>query len=340
MSALFQQNSVSMPHIRNLERSLEVRRDPLLATTSLQYGEGIEDHMFYEGNPAGEVAMMLAESLTDLEGNWLYTALLQASLQGPEPAWSRDGWSFVPLNLSELTQNLSASGTANLQEAQAAQLFRTANLTVQTPAVRGRAECSVVDDLQPDMWLATEGGMKNSTFFENSTSFDRVYYPQIMFNFDNSSSQITPMAATPECCYNQSDPNVSTQSLDMVTTLGYWTENRDSDNITTKDFTAKWIRGKAGFREVGDYAQNPRLVFKEPPAIRVLQCIPVFETADAKVTVEPSTGTVQEFEILGDPTLDAVAWSDNFLLRRSNESAYKFHNTSEIRRFYLNITTR
>lgn len=340
MSALFQQNSVSMPHIRNLERSLEVRRDPLLATTSLQYGEGIEDHMFYEGNPAGEVAMMLAESLTDLEGNWLYTALLQASLQGPEPAWSRDGWSFVPLNLSELTQNLSASGTANLQEAQAAQLFRTANLTVQTPAVRGRAECSVVDDLQPDMWLATEGGMKNSTFFENSTSFDRVYYPQIMFNFDNSSSQITPMAATPECCYNQSDPNVSTQSLDMVTTLGYWTENRDSDNITTKDFTAKWIRGKTGFREVGDYAQNPRMVFKEPPAIRVLKCIPVFETADAKVTVEPSTGAVQEFEILGDPTLDAVAWSDNFLLRRSNESTYKFHNTTEIRRFYLNITTR
>ena len=296
--------------------------------------------MFYEGNPAGEVAMMLAESLIDLEGNWLYTALLQASLQGPEPAWSRDGWSFVPLNASNLTQDLSANGTAKLREDQAAKLLRTENLTVKTSAIRGRVECSVIEDVQPDMWLATEGGKKNSTSFENSTSFDRVYYPQITFKFDNSSSQITPMAAAPECCYNRSDPSISAQSLDMITTLGYWTENRDSDNITTKDFTAKWIRGKAGFREVGDFAQNPRMVFKEPPALQVLHCIPVFETADAEVTVEPSTGAVQEFDILEDPTPDAVAWSDNFLLRRSNESTYQFHNATETRRFYLNITTR
>ncbi|KAJ4333904.1 hypothetical protein N0V87_007274 [Didymella glomerata] len=131
----------------------------------------------------------------------------------------------------------------------------------------------------------------------------------------------------------------SVKSLSMVTTLGYWTENRDSINVTTRDFTAKWVRGKAGFREVGDFAQNPRMVFREPPAIQVLNCVPVFETADAEVTVEPSTGAVQEFDILGDPAPDAVAWSDNFQLRRSNESTYQFHNSTETRRFYHNITT-
>lgn len=334
MSALFQQNSVSMPQTRNLERSLEVRRDPLLATTSLQYSEGIEDYMFYEGNPAGEVAMMLAESLIDLEGNWMYTALLQASLQGPEPPWSSDGWSFAPLNLSKLTRDLSISRTANPRENGATKGLHTANLTVKTSAVRGRVDCSFIEDLKPDMWLATEGGTRNST------SPDRLYYPQITLKFENATSQVTPMAATPECCYNRSDASISTESLNMVTTLGYWTENRDSINVTTRDFTAKWVRGKAGFREVGDFAQNPRMVFREPPAIQVLNCVPVFETADAEVTVEPSTGAVQEFDILGDPAPDAVAWSDNFQLRRSNESTYQFHNSTETRRFYHNITTR
>lgn len=334
MSALFQQNSVSMPHIRSLERSLEVRRDPLVATTSLQYGEGIEDYMFYDGNPAAEVATMMAESLIDLKDNWLYTALLQAALQGPEPPWSSDGWSFAPLDLSGLTRDLSTSRTADLLGNDAAKLIQTANLTVKTSAVRGRVQCSVIDDFLPAMWLATEGGWRNLT------ASDRLYYPQITLEFENATSQITPMAATPECCYNQSDPSVSTQSLNMITTLGYWTENRDSINVTTKDFTAKWVRGKAGFREVGNLAQNPRMVFKEPPAIQVLNCIPTFETADAEVTVDLSTGTVQKFDILGDPAPDAVAWSDNFQLRRSNESSYQFHNSTELRRFYHNITTR
>lgn len=334
ISALFQQSSISMPQARNLERSLEIRRDPLTATTYLNYGKGVEDYMFYENNPAGEVAMMLAESLIDLKGNWLYTALLQTSLQGPEPPWSSDGWSFVPLNLSTITQDLSSSVTARHREKQAASLLRTTNLTVRTSALRGRVDCSVIEDLQPEMWLATEDEMKNST------SLDRVYYPKISFNFDNASSQITPMAATPECCYNRSDPSVSTQSLDMVTTLGYWTENRDSINVTTKYFTVKLIRGRAGFREVGDFAQNPRMVFREPPAVQALNCVPIFETAAAEVTIEPSTGAVQDFDILSDPRPDAVAWSDSFQLRRSNESTYHFHNSTETRRFYHNITMR
>ncbi|KAF3037636.1 hypothetical protein E8E12_004832 [Didymella heteroderae] len=333
MSALFQQNSFSMPQARILERNLEIRRDPLIATTFLEYGEGIEDRMFYKGNPAGEVSMMLAETLIDLESNWLYTALLQASLQGPEPPWSSDGWNFAPLDLSEVTQDLSVIRMANNQGNETAKFLNTANLTARTSAVRGRVECSVIEDLQPDMWLTTEGGTKNST------SSDRVYYPQIAFSFENATSQITPMAATPECCYNQTDPSISTQSLDMVTTLAYWTEKRDSINVTTRDFTAKWIRGTAGFRDVGGFAQNPRMVFREPPAIQALNCVPYFETADAEVTVEPSTGAVQGFSILGNPTPDAVAWSDNFQLRRSNESNYRFHNSTETRRFYHNITT-
>lgn len=334
MSALFQQNSVSMPQTHTFDPSLEIRRDPLVAETYLTTSSGVEDSNYYQNNVAEQTGIMLAGALGGLEGNWMYTALLQTSLQGPEPAWSRGGWSFVPIDLSNLTWKATEGMEAGPDYPVIEVSPQTANLTVQTAALRGRIECNIIKGFEPGMWLATSNGTKNST------SFDHVYYPQISMEFSNSTTYITPMEATPECCFNNTSSGNTSQSLDMDVTLGYWTENRDSNKATIRNFTTKWIHGKAGFKDVGSVPiYEPRMAFAQPPAIQVLNCVPHFETANAEVTVEPRTGNVQDFAILGDPTEDTVAWSDNIQLRRSNET-YIFHNSTEERRFYHNITAR
>ena len=119
---------------------------------------------------------MMAKVFSELQTNWLYTAVIQASLQGPEPAWSSQGWSFVPLDLASLTPKLSPQLAIQTEIGTTHQSTSVANLTVQTTALRARAECSVVENLGPKSWLMAQ----NDTKFlqdQNLTSYDVVYHP-------------------------------------------------------------------------------------------------------------------------------------------------------------------
>ena len=54
--------------------------------------------------------------LTNSTTNWMYSAVNQASMNGTEPLWTRDGWNFVPLDVSSLELRLLTPGqnrTAN-----------------------------------------------------------------------------------------------------------------------------------------------------------------------------------------------------------------------------------
>jgi len=321
MSALFVQGKASMPENYGLNRTLEVRRDPLLGVRILGTDKDRNWTAYNdEGYYKGEIGSMLAQVFAELKTNWLYTALIQASLQGPEPAWSKSGWSFVPLALTNILHDAYRAPEGATRDPIAI------NVTVRTTALRARAECSIIPNIEPQKWLWT----RNETSFlkqHNLTGYDTIYYPRDSLSFNNNvtATRFTPQGTIPECFYNvtRSEPS---EELYMEFTLGYWTEN--FGNVSMGEFTAKWIHGTSGFRNVGYAPENPRMVFAVPPEIRALTCVPHFEIADAEVMVDVSNGFVQDFGIIGDPRSDGVAWSDDFRLRESVKPS-QFDNASK-----------
>jgi hypothetical protein len=59
-------------------------------------------------------------------------------------------------------------------------------------------------------------------------------------------------------------------------------------------------------------------MFTEVPSLQALNCRPVIELAEADVTVDYTTGVVQDFTILGEPQPNSQPWSDPFVERGWN----------------------
>lgn len=88
--------------------------------------------------------------------SWLNGAVIQTAYNVSQPAWSLDGWSFAPVNLSSISEGLkypsaklTASrkfGPVNFTDSEAV-LGTNISVTLQTQAVRGRIECSSYETL-------------------------------------------------------------------------------------------------------------------------------------------------------------------------------------------------
>ena len=92
MSALWQRNFGITQSSTQIPRQLELRQIPFLTTGRIEptvHGQA------YQGD-------VLRSLYTDLQTNWLYGAAIQLVLNGTEPAWSMEGWSFVPLDFTSV----------------------------------------------------------------------------------------------------------------------------------------------------------------------------------------------------------------------------------------------
>lgn len=90
MSALWQPDYQYRTSSVSLPRELELRTISTLITAVSNDPTGL-----YDGVNTAE-ASVLSTLYGQLETNWLYSAIIQMSLNGTQPAWSSDGWSFVP----------------------------------------------------------------------------------------------------------------------------------------------------------------------------------------------------------------------------------------------------
>lgn len=135
MSALFQHGQGELSRDETVARGLELREIPVL----FEVDEYVDPD---RGNV--RAAGVLSNLFTKLSTNWMYSAIIQLALNGSQPPWSLDGWSFVPLDLSSVINN---GPVQNLrQESQWKNIPMETNVSVSTPALRGSIKCTPYDE--------------------------------------------------------------------------------------------------------------------------------------------------------------------------------------------------
>lgn len=249
----------------------------------------------------------------------MYTATIQLALNGTEPSWSRDGWSFVPIDLS-----ITESGSP-IQKVGSASFNPSKNVSVSTPAIRARLECTAYPDLaNTSDWLTTLD-LSNHSIWNASTRPQDVMtgyqlgtggqYGTGFFVDTNVLGTATYLA----CCANG-----TTQPTQGRSAVGYWSK---TDPFAVgyevqwqNKITVKWIYGDllSGLRYVNS-TDNVTL-FTEVPAAQALHCTPAIEKATADVTVDQRTGRVQSFKIIDEPKSALEAWKDLYIGQEHGKS--------------------
>ncbi len=344
MSALWQEVYEYRNSSIMLQQNLELRTIPSWMTTSTNDPSGL-----YDGVVLAD-ASVLSSLYGQLQTNWLYSAIIQMSLNGTEPAWSSEGWSFVPIDLSSLndvrTDQNPADGSDSSDAANTSGRLLNALVTVTTPAVRARLQCSPYEALSNVSSWVTAQDFTNTSIWNVTAnpSYPRLGYTLgcgvLMILKPNYSSpypcdyeEYTSFLAHDsevQCCEN------NTAGSNGEAIVAYWSPNSKSSTETaSNNFTVKWIHGKpvAGFQKTNvtyepyeDYVpftvwpQNTVMAWPEVPRMAALNCMPIISKASASVIVDQHSGRVQSFSILGDLVDDDSAWTDSFVAHNSQSS--------------------
>jgi hypothetical protein len=330
MSALWQKAPSNMGSHFTVARNLELRTVPALF-----------DVMGQESADEGDVVRtnVLSNLYTDFLTNWLYSATIQLSYSGNPPPWSSDGWSFVPLDLSQVPYanavQHSGSRESNTQNSTNTGLESYINVTVTTPALRGRIECNPYETLNNlSNWL-TRWDLTNATVWNVSANPQNLVWGyelssqgMTLIPGNTTTQVVTSFFVNPSqvvCCSNETD------GIPGTAALGYWSYNWQGEvvdealsttgsSVYPTNFTVKWLVGKPMQQlyltnnswegdETGDDVLS-HLIWTDPPRLTALNCLPIIESANANVTVDSGTGVVLEFKILSDPVDCPDAWSD------------------------------
>jgi hypothetical protein len=93
--------------------------------------------------------------------------------------------------------------------------------------------------------------------------------------------------------------------------------------------TVKWLRGLATpWPSKINYLQKMNSTlpysrslfgFTKVPSLQALNCRPVIESVAADVTIDYTSGVVQDFTLLGKPQPELQAWSDPFVTRNESQ---------------------
>jgi hypothetical protein len=322
MSALFGSGNGILTSFSEIPQTLELRSVPIVYQNphTWQSSEPFANQPTTEG-----FETMVQDKIYTLGTDWMYTAIIQTALKGPEPAWSQDDWSFVPVSVSSDLKDPASvrDKSSNLRGDRS-----LSNLTVETSAIRARLDCSAVEwPRNLSQWLiaqnrTTEPVMDGQVLYEfstNTTGLDNYFWPRryVRGSDGNATTSLTAQGKQIQCCANLTQNSPYNPGV-----VAYWTENSQpseesfSQDPPNRNHTVKWIRGPVGFAPIEyDIDMEGTLFFSDPPAIQALNCMPTFESSRATVTVEPQTGIVLQHHILDTPLREDVAWSDTFLWR-------------------------
>jgi len=336
MSALFDRGPGVVSRPITFNRSIEIRDIPFVFPTQ---------QALYPDTSNDYTAVVLQGLFSNMSTHWMYTATIQLALNGSQPAWSQDGWSFVPVGMDNLN---SLDLPHDLVDSDLSVGGAPSNVSFTTPAIRGRIECSeyplhALTNISN--WL-TPQDLSNHTTWNTSTipRDDQESYLQSGYRlgttgvYANQPSVITPFdqydytveASCPGCTTVFVNPssivccaNGTSSDWDGSVAVGYWSPQTNPATWTTRNwgqnFTAKWIYGNAvtGIKNnIYRATQNELdidMLFPTPPSLSMLNCKPVVESADADITVNPANGKIQSFNITSKPKVLTDAFSDNFL---------------------------
>jgi hypothetical protein len=349
MSALFDRGPGVVTQTMTFDRSLEIRQIPFVFGTQQAY---------YPDTSNDYAAHILADLYKNISTHWMYTATIQLALNGSEPAWSKEGWSFVPVDMHTVS-NVELPN--DLDESDKAASGAPSNVTFTTPAMRARIECSqypIEALMNVSHWL-TPTDLSNSTTWNRSTiphGLQGGFELGTSWIYRDSPSVILPLSgnetiATCDGCttvfVNPSSiaccGNSSSSAWDPSVAVGYWSPNTNLSTWTTRywyqNFTLKWIYGNAvtgihanPARGNVNFTDSIPLLFPSPPSMTLMNCRPLVESANAYVTVNPANGEIQTYNITSQPTELVEAFADNFLphngSRFSRETGMVYYNVT------------
>ncbi|KAJ3574639.1 hypothetical protein NPX13_g4295 [Xylaria arbuscula] len=346
MSSLWSRQPGEISVTMQIPKTLDLRQVPILSTGQVSHSPRGLDRR----------STGLANLFGNLRASWVYGAVVQLSLNGPEPSWSSQGWNFVPVDLTP-TKNDGSTLLHTTKNASSSVDSWLTKVTLETEGIRGRLECSEYDFLDnTSLWLTEwrlpEGAKLNpqiSHGYELSRNlYLGLYDPNTYYwypsqepesdleDLDHRRTTLFSSDRRLQCCQNGTGDDISQASI------GYWSPNLVNPQTYypaiseswPANFTVKWIRGRAVEANLlkSRGAEEVRLIWTERPQITALNCMPVIETANASVTVDATNGRVLDFRLSSEPQGDEFAWTDDFLAYRTPDG-YSYTETD------VNMTT-
>ncbi|KAF2117412.1 hypothetical protein BDV96DRAFT_644835 [Lophiotrema nucula] len=306
LSALFDRQPENVLRHTNLERTLELRQNPIILN-------GIDDQ-----STTGSYTSALQDLFTDPSKNSMYGAAIQMSLNGSQLSWTRDGWSFIPLELTNVPGPSSFQRSLNSSN-DAGPLISSTNVTFDTSAIRARLDCKPVDEISNlTSWLIVSNETNSTTGETTALPTDRMFE-----DFSYNTSTLSGLVQ-PRCCLN------GTNSTQIA--LGYWTWVNPEAAPTFEDskwptaFMTKWIRGKGAEQFVEDFGSDI-LYFEDLPKAQAALCTPIIETNTATVTVDKNSGQVFSYEMLEGAASADSAWTDVFVTRQLGNTSQRINES-------------
>jgi hypothetical protein len=339
MSALFERETRSVTRQVSVPQGLEMRQVPLITHFDPKYD-----------NRSDPISKVLNDLYKDAPNNWLYGAGIQHSYNGSQLPWTAEGWSFLPVDLSRVS-NGTISRPSSVTNAGDPGSF-SANITIKTPAIRARLNCRAVDEIanvsswlesgtlsnEDELWPEDQWAQINKTAEVNT-----YYLPKRIFVGSTSQTTLLSRPATAVCCTN------GTLADPQRAVMGYWSvadplkvdppESEPDDfpylNISwPMSITTKWLVGKA-FNLTEGTGTSRRLFFNEAPRIQAARCEPIIEIADATVILDKDTGHVISHTIEETATAADAAWKDVFVQHKPDQKT----GTNESSPQPVNVTT-
>ncbi|KAH7062854.1 hypothetical protein BKA63DRAFT_497254 [Paraphoma chrysanthemicola] len=316
MSALFERQSRTVTQEVSLPQSLELRQNPLSS------GVNLPGQLTPAANPAME---MIDQLYTDISKNWLYGAGTQQSFNGPQLPWTADGWSFLPIDLSNMSSVIATQSPASEINSSSATSSTSVNATLNIPAIRARLECRPVSAMANISSWVTLVDLSNKTDsfvpgeldkFNQTGKIEMYSMPMDIFEGSDAHTNLLSTLKAPACCQNGSVDNPQRAAL------GYWSPALPANDLAARfeypyedlgwplKVVPKWIVGKAVVLKLGPNTKS--LYFKDMPRLQAAQCDPIIETAEATISLDAKTGNVYSHRIMGSSIKTDVAWADVF----------------------------
>ncbi|KAG9961899.1 hypothetical protein KCU61_g5130, partial [Aureobasidium melanogenum] len=290
MSALWALEVRSLNHTFILPRRLTLRDTPMIFPWARD-GRAAGPYFSQPQN------IILPTVYTIAVQSWLYSAVVEISQSASTPPWTKDAWSFLPLDLVDLSDVVSPISELNTWIP-----GKTRNITFQTTAVRARLQCEPLDyPNNKTAWL------ERLDF--NSAGWNVTNRPH---GLSHGYTLIGPANALGEsnftCCANE------TSGVAGDAAIGYWMNYDWSSKSYRNHLSATWIVGRPLNGTFKPAHQDYSLwIWPEEPKLFATNCTPILEQAEAQVTAEVETGTILTYDIITREQNASVAWSDNFL---------------------------
>ncbi|RDW82963.1 hypothetical protein BP5796_04454 [Coleophoma crateriformis] len=327
MSALWDTNPGVRTFNTILSRDFELRNVPIIFTVN---------NPSVHGYSVSATTANSKSTLTSMYGNllttWLYGAAVEGSFNATPPSWTKDDWAFVPVNLT--SADTSASNTTFTSDI--SNLGPSNNVTVQTPALRGRLECIPLSFSNTSAWLNTLDFTNSSAWNDSkipadlktgyelkaglalNESYAGTYSGYYYFDDDSPYTSIFAVDYRMTCCGNETDGEVGQAAV------GYWSPAGIEEPEVSRSVIVKWLVGHPFASQFNDstplidrnsdgYGGHMHWVWKDIPKVMAYNCTPIFETANASVTVDLASGAVQDYQLLDTPVPDENAWAFNYV---------------------------